>query len=82
MDLDKHPDIRPIFPDPVAEGARYYEKTGMFPSHNFVIEKWGYAICAKAVLRHKRQVLKTLGLDQMPETDPASKIKRKKAVKA
>ena len=31
VDLANHPDIRPIFPDPVAEGARYFRKTGIFP---------------------------------------------------
>jgi len=39
-DLWNHADIRPLFPDPIAEGARYYRKTGMFPvNHGMVIRK-------------------------------------------
>src|SRR5712692_11668951 len=30
-DLDNHPDIKPLFADPVAEGIRYYRKTGIYP---------------------------------------------------
>lgn len=36
--LWKHPLIKPIFPDPAAEAARYYRKTGLFPiNHGMVI---------------------------------------------
>jgi len=39
-DLRNHPDIRPLFPDPFVEGARYYRKTGIFPmNHGMVIRK-------------------------------------------
>jgi len=39
-DLWKHQDIGPLFPDPVAEGVRYYRKTGIFPiNHGMVIKK-------------------------------------------
>ena len=39
-DLWNHPDIRPLFPDPFAEGARYYRKTGIFPiNHGMAIRK-------------------------------------------
>lgn len=39
-DLWNHPDIRPLFPDPVAEGIRYYRKTGIFPiNHGMVIRR-------------------------------------------
>jgi 4,5-dihydroxyphthalate decarboxylase len=39
-DLWNHPDIRPLFPDPVAEGIRYYRKTGIFPiNHGMIIRK-------------------------------------------
>ena len=39
-DLWHHPDIKPLFPDPVAEGIRYYGKTGIFPiNHGMVIKK-------------------------------------------
>ncbi len=39
-DLWSHPDIAPLFPDPVAEGVRYYRKTGIFPiNHGMVIRR-------------------------------------------
>src|SRR2546429_1394606 len=39
-DLWNHPDIKPLFPDPAAEGIRYYRKTGIFPiNHGMVIRK-------------------------------------------
>jgi 4,5-dihydroxyphthalate decarboxylase len=39
-DLWNHPDIRPIFKDPVAEGVRYYRKTGLLPiNHGMVIKR-------------------------------------------
>jgi 4,5-dihydroxyphthalate decarboxylase len=35
-----HPDIRPLFPDPVEEGVRYYRKTGIFPiNHGMVVRR-------------------------------------------
>jgi len=40
VDLASHPDIRTLFPDPVAEGARYYRKTGIFPiNHCMAIKR-------------------------------------------
>ena len=39
-DLWNHPDIKPLFPDPAAEGGRYYNKTGLFPiNHGMVIKR-------------------------------------------
>jgi 4,5-dihydroxyphthalate decarboxylase len=39
-DLWNHPDIRPLFPDVVGEGARYYRKTGLLPiNHGMVIRR-------------------------------------------
>jgi len=39
-DLWKHPEVKPLFPDPVAEGIRYYRKTGIFPiNHGMVIRR-------------------------------------------
>ncbi len=39
-DLWHHPDIRPLFPDPLAEGIRYYKKTGLLPiNHGMVIKR-------------------------------------------
>jgi 4,5-dihydroxyphthalate decarboxylase len=39
-DLWHHPAVRPLFPDPVAEGVRYYRKTGIFPiNHGMVIRR-------------------------------------------
>src|SRR5581483_7334260 len=39
-DLDTHPDIKPLFPDPAAEGLRYFKKTGIYPiNHGMVIKR-------------------------------------------
>ena len=39
-DLWSHPDVRPLFPDPDAEGVRYFRKTGIFPiNHGMVIKR-------------------------------------------
>jgi 4,5-dihydroxyphthalate decarboxylase len=31
VDLPSHPEIKTLFPDPVAEGVRFYRKTGIYP---------------------------------------------------
>lgn len=39
-DLHNHPDIKPLFPDAVAEGIRYYQKTGIYPiNHGMVVRR-------------------------------------------
>jgi 4,5-dihydroxyphthalate decarboxylase len=39
-DLANHPDIKTLFPDPLAEGIRYYRKTGLYPiNHGMVIRR-------------------------------------------
>ena len=39
-DLASHPEIRPLFSDPLAEGVRYYKKTGLLPiNHGMVIKR-------------------------------------------
>ena len=39
-DLWNHPDVAPLFPDPWAEGVRYYRKTGIIPiNHGMVIRR-------------------------------------------
>jgi len=39
-DLWSHPAIKPLFPDPLAEGVRYYRKTGLFPiNHGMVVRR-------------------------------------------
>ena len=39
-DLWSDPTIKPLFPDPLAEGIRYYRKTGIFPiNHGMVIRR-------------------------------------------
>jgi 4,5-dihydroxyphthalate decarboxylase len=39
-DLWNHPAIRPLFPDPHAEGDRYFRKTGFFPiNHGMAVRK-------------------------------------------
>jgi 4,5-dihydroxyphthalate decarboxylase len=40
VDLANHPDIRPLFAEPVAEGVRFYKKTGVFPiNHGMAIKR-------------------------------------------
>ena len=58
-DLSNHPDIKPLFPDPLAEGVRYYRKTGLYPiNHGMVIKRelaeqhpWAIANILKAFSR-------------------------------
>ncbi len=39
-DLDNHPDIKSLFPDPAAEALRYYKKTGIYPiNHGMVMKR-------------------------------------------
>lgn len=39
-DLRNHPDIAYLFPDPAAEGVRYFDKTGLYPiNHGMVIRR-------------------------------------------
>jgi 4,5-dihydroxyphthalate decarboxylase len=39
-DLWHHPDIKPLFPDTLAEGVRFYRKTGIYPiNHGMVIKR-------------------------------------------
>jgi 4,5-dihydroxyphthalate decarboxylase len=39
-DLWHHPEIKYLFPDPLAEGIRYYHKTGLYPiNHMMVIRR-------------------------------------------
>lgn len=39
-DLENHPDIKFLFPDPVAEGIRFYRKTGLYPiNHQAVVRR-------------------------------------------
>jgi 4,5-dihydroxyphthalate decarboxylase len=37
IDLRRHPAVRPLFPDPRAEGLRYYRQTGLFPMNHGVV---------------------------------------------
>ena len=40
LDLYNHPDFKTLFPDPHAEGVRYYQKTGIYPiNHGMVIKR-------------------------------------------
>jgi 4,5-dihydroxyphthalate decarboxylase len=40
VDLQNHPEIKPLFPDPLAEGIRFYKKTGLYPiNHGMVIKR-------------------------------------------
>jgi 4,5-dihydroxyphthalate decarboxylase len=43
LDLVKEPSVRALFADPVAEGVRYYQKTGLLPiNHGMVIKRTLY----------------------------------------
>jgi hypothetical protein len=37
IDLHSHPDTKPLFPDPLAEGVRYYKKTGILPINHGMV---------------------------------------------
>jgi 4,5-dihydroxyphthalate decarboxylase len=40
VDLRGHPRVRTLFPDPLAEGIRYYQKTRLFPiNHGMVVRR-------------------------------------------
>ena len=40
QDLSNHPQIAPLFPDPIAEGTRYYRKTGLYPiNHGMIVRE-------------------------------------------
>ena len=40
VDLYRHPDFKTLFPDPHAEGVRFYQKTGIYPiNHCMVIRR-------------------------------------------
>jgi 4,5-dihydroxyphthalate decarboxylase len=40
VDLHRHPDFKTLFPDPTAEGIRFYRKTGLYPiNHQAVIRR-------------------------------------------
>jgi 4,5-dihydroxyphthalate decarboxylase len=40
IDLASHPDIKTLFPDPAAEGMRFYAKTGIYPiNHGMVVKR-------------------------------------------
>ena len=64
VDLSNHPRVRPLFPDPLAEGVRYYRKTGFFPiNHTFIVRRsiyerhpWVAINLYKAFLEAKQRV--------------------------
>jgi 4,5-dihydroxyphthalate decarboxylase len=40
LDLESSPEITTLFPDPAAEGVRYYGKTGIFPiNHGMIVKR-------------------------------------------
>jgi len=64
VDLNGHPRVRTLFPNPIAEGVRYYQKTGFFPiNHGFIVRRslyerhpWIAINLYKAFLAAKEQV--------------------------
>ena len=58
VDLENHPDIKPLFADPAAEAARFYKKTGIYPiNHGMVIKRTVYERNPWAVIN----ILKAFG---------------------
>jgi 4,5-dihydroxyphthalate decarboxylase len=58
VDLENHPDIKPLFADPAAEAARFYKKTGIYPiNHGMVIKRTAYERNPWAVIN----ILKAFG---------------------
>jgi 4,5-dihydroxyphthalate decarboxylase len=65
MDLTGNPAIRTLFPDPLAESARYFQKTGIFPiNHCMVVRRsilerhpWVAINLYEAFLAAKEQVI-------------------------
>lgn len=51
VDLYRHPDFKTLFPDPHAEGVRFYKKTGIYPINHCMVVK------RKIVDRHPWVVL-------------------------
>jgi 4,5-dihydroxyphthalate decarboxylase len=40
IDLNNSPQVKRLFPNPVAEGARYFQKTGLYPiNHGMVVKR-------------------------------------------
>jgi 4,5-dihydroxyphthalate decarboxylase len=40
LDLYRHPDFKTLYPDPHAEGVRFYQRTGIYPiNHGMVIKR-------------------------------------------
>jgi len=40
VDLNNHPDVKSLFPDPAAEGVRFYRKTNIYPiNHGMVVRR-------------------------------------------
>lgn len=39
VDLYRHPDFKTLFPDPHAEGVRFYKKTGIYPINHCMVVK-------------------------------------------
>src|SRR5207244_5920411 len=65
VDLRNRTEVRTLFPDPAAEGIRYYKKTGFYPINHCVVFKreiadkypWSVLNVFKAFEEAKNQVL-------------------------
>jgi 4,5-dihydroxyphthalate decarboxylase len=42
-DLGNHPSVKTLFPDPIAEGVRFYRKTGIYPINHAMVIRWEIA---------------------------------------
>jgi 4,5-dihydroxyphthalate decarboxylase len=58
VDLENHPDIKPLFAEPAAEAVRFYKKTGIYPiNHGMVVKRTVYERNPWAVIN----ILKAFG---------------------
>jgi len=82
IDLANHPDIKYLFPDPVAEGVRYFRKTGIYPiNHGLVIKDsvlkenpWVAGELFRVFERAKAEYLKDLKGNEMSSWDKAATV--------
>jgi len=56
----------------------HFQSTQGFPSHRFIQQTWGFNISLKAIIRHKRKVLESLGLDPMSKVPTTTQLPRPK----
>jgi len=55
------------------------DRTGGFPSHRYIINSWGFNMSLKAIIRHKKNLLRDIGREgeKVPTTIELSRKKNK-----